>query len=565
MAAPRSPITQALVNAYPPRSDIRNDEQSLGGQVLNIIGNDIQDLYQQVQSVGKNYFLHTANTKDIDLVYKFQLPQTFTFENTSTNELIPDLQPPEVLGLFDGDWFAIELAEDNDIEAFWYNHIPSRITFETFTADQDFLDEDTNVLPGCILSGMTVADRAFFYGSYGRTLEVPNSIWVEITGGTKYLNIDDQGIPTRGTVIIAGLTSSGETDSETLIFLHDDIQRTIKEWKRIDKIEAYNIYPDTTKIRAFNNRFTRNSVPQLPPKLDWYNLAVDNETKQSIDTFWDVGNPPPYGMPLLQMKQYINSDIRDRVTGFIDKQVIREWSLLINDIFSSIDSVVDIAVEPFSNRIWIVDESNNLWLYDNELSLPNMSVMNIKDYDAMAVISPDTYHPLYSNSVQVELDYIWRRPIIDIVKHRVYVDIPFGSRQSIIDGEMVSYTDNSWITTTLDNRHLRPKDTFSLEQFGDWIFTLETVYTNGVTEIDQRIVSIDTKLAKAGYSLSDLTDQQVVGIDFDASQNMWICTLDGDSVYRKHRITFHTDTMLVDFDNKVLIFKEPYEQIKVTV
>lgn len=560
MPIEKSQITQKLLNEYPEWSDIRNDEQSLGAQFINVVGNKLEDLHIQLKTLGKNYYLTTANQKEIDVVYKMQLPFTKTFELANTDSNNPIYNPPTVSGLINNQWKNIVIASGNNIESFWYEQVPTRINCVEYPIVNIILDESSNNIYSGIAS--LTEDNAPLITISGINIDYPQSqLWVEITKGEQFLNINDQGLATRGSITIQGTTRKGQKDSETLIFIHNEIQQTSKAWSNIEKISINDIQPTNTKLRILQHRFGRTSNPIIPPPTDATNLAVSSSSKEDIDLFWDV-NLNTAGFPVLQLVTWQVDDIKSRVSGLLDTQVIRSFELL-NQNNTNILAPVDIAVEPFSKRVWVAD-SNNLYVYDSLQSLPNMRVLNKKQFDSLSVIEPSRYHITRGESV--ELSYVIRRPVTDVVKHRVYVWDPSGNGFSIVNGAMIPIDlNNTWVyaTSSVTDRSLRAADIFTLNQRGDWLWNLDVEYTNGNFENDQRIISVDSKMAMATFPLSNCKSGSVIeGIDFDSDQNLWVL-VNTSGARSKLKVIPHYDVMIIDYDKKILVLREPYTQVRV--
>lgn len=554
----KAQITQKLLNEYPEWSDVRTDEQSLGAQFINTIGTQLEDLHEQLKTLGLNYYPTTANKKDIDVVYQMQLPLTKTFEVVNTDPNNPIYNPPTVSGLATTGWRNIVTASGNNIESFWYNEVPTRLECVSYPINNIILDDASNNIYSGITSMLEV-DSPLVTAS-GINIDYPKGqLWLEMYNGEQYLNITDQGQATRGMVTIKGTTRKGQADSESIIFIHNEIQRTTKEWSNIETISINDIVTDQAKLRVLQHRFGRTQIPQLPPEVDFTNLTVSAFSKEDIDLFWDI-SVNDFGKPILQLLTWQVDDIKSRVGGLLGTQVIRPFELL-NTNSSNISTPIDIAVEPFSNRLWIAD-ANNLYVYTTEQTLPNMRVLSKKNFDSMSVIEPSTYHLSFGDSVQ--LSYIVRRPISDVNKHRVYVKDPNGITYSILNGAMVlTDPNNAWVFGSPDSRNLRASDIFSLNVRGDWIWNLDVLYSNGASETDQRIISVDSKIALASFALSDyVSNSTIEGIDFDSDQNLWIL-VNTAGVRIKLKVIPHYDVMLIDYDKKILIFREQYSQIRV--
>ncbi len=69
-----SKITTHLQQGFPRWTKVRKDPNSVGAMFLNIFGLQFEDIEFYLQYALDNYFLPTADTKQIDIVYKSSLP-----------------------------------------------------------------------------------------------------------------------------------------------------------------------------------------------------------------------------------------------------------------------------------------------------------------------------------------------------------------------------------------------------------------------------------------------------------------------------------------------------------
>ena len=210
-------------------------------------------------------------------------------------------------------------------------------------------------------------------------------------------------------------------------------------------------------------------------------------------------------------------------------------------------------ISAFSNRVWVCS-SNRLYLFDTDMYYPSMRQMAKKQYDSITSIDPDSYHKVLND--EVELSYLFRRPIKEVARHRVSVKNPSGTRNGIVNSTLVSITSDFWRYGQVDEREMSRPDILQLSIRGDYIFTLETIFVDGTNAIDEAIVSVESKKALVEFNLSFTA----VGLSFDSDQKLWIL----DSANIKHRIDLAYDMMLIDYDQKIIYFREQYEDIKVT-
>lgn len=530
--------TQSLVNSYPKWSKTRNDEQSIGYQFLNSIGGSLDDLIQQSAIIGDNYFLSSANVRDIDLYYRFRLPgdYEFTKEDNDNTELI--YTPPIVSGILNSVQYAIEIAEDNNIESFWYTAVPDRISL------------------GEVVSGQYLIASGFAYLSPLSSLPVsgviypPNKLSITLTSGEQFVYIDDDNRPHGALIQITGESRAGVSITEEISFVENETIKTQHDFSRYDETKILDVRNlESTFVTITSANFQQEDYPTA------YNFSVDLD-KEDQELFWAIGSGYSTNSTL-DLKRHELNDVLLRAQGFDKKYPILRQDLL--NIDENIIQAVDLSVEARSDNLWVVD-SGILYLYSADLPYQDCTLLINKDYDAPSVIEPNSYLVLLGEEVQ--LDYIWARPVQGFIRHRISVIKPDGNKYSIEDGAFVTFhTDSeSWIFGEPRERSIRPTDFFTLDQRGNWVFILEAKYTDDTTSIDKRIITVASQIAKAQFDLRGIgIPHAIQGIDFDSENKMWVL----DSTGGRYEIKRHYDNMLVDFSKKILYFRESYDQIRV--
>lgn len=537
--AEKARSTQGIVNSFPGWSNIRRDEQSIGQQFMNSIGIKIDDIRKQLARVADNYYLSRSIISDIDVYYKVQLPDTYTFTKDDDDDTDFIYTPPSVSGIVGLNTYSVSVAVDNDIESFWYIPAPDRISLEDTVTDDHF-----------IASGFVGSSP--FSPLLASGLHVANHITVTVDNGTEFTGVYENGLARRGIVQIQGFTREGAPITEELVFVHNDTQKTIHEFDRVaaSGLRVYGIEDrDETTIHFSSADFNSEDYAVF------YEL---DETVEGEDMplFWAIGSGTDGSVRTLDLRKYQIDDIELRLEGFTSKDTIVQQELLNA---SGVNIVpLDLTVEPHSDNLWVVD-SGILYVYDNSLPYPDMSLLEGKDYHADAVIEPSSYYIVLGE--EIEIDYIWRRPTRGMSAHRAWVIKPDGTKKSLEGGSEVTYhTDrSSWVFGEPRRRKIRNSEFYTLDQRGDWVFCLETTYTDDSRSIDKRIVNVSSKQPRAQFDLAPLGITTAQGIDFDSEYNLWVMNASGV----KYQINRHHDQMLVDFDRKILYFKEPYDQVQV--
>ena len=531
--------TQGLVNTFPPWANIRTDEQSLGYQLLNSSGAKIDDIREQLIKNTNNFYLPTSVIFDIDCYYSYKLPGNFIFTKEANDGNNFTYTPPTVSGLVDDTYYPVEIADKNNVETFWYSAVPDRLSL------------------GDTLGGEYLVASGFAFQSPlspltpSGILYNPNQLTVTISGGNSYLGMYDNKLLRKTVVQVDGKTRSGIDTVEELIFVHDESVKTIHDYEYTNEFRIYGVEdPDEAFVTITAAGF---NMPDKPVSFD---LCV-TDNKDEMPLFWNLGHGEDPSVPTLDLCKYEADELEIRLDGFINKFPYIQQELLDENGNNYVPQ--DIVPEPHTNNIWVTS-STKLYLYDGKLPYPDMSALDGKQYDAASIIKPSSYWVVKGDDV--ELNYVWVRPTTGLVRHRVWVQKPDGTKKSLEDGIEVTYhtDDDSWIFGEPVKRAIRGTEIYTLDQRGDYIYSLEVKYTDDTTSLDKRIVSVLFLQPLGEWSLTDIgITNPVRGVDIDSDGRLWVL----DNTETRYSINRHYDRMLVDFAKKTLYFRENYNQVRV--
>ena len=276
-----------------------------------------------------------------------------------------------------------------------------------------------------------------------------------------------------------------------------------------------------------------------------------------VPNSWSLNNSATLGYQILKRERYDFTQWDLRSAGYVSRSSLVDFEVLNEHSHTII--LLDIIAEPHSDRLWGVT-ADTLYCYDANIPYPDTSNILERNYDAMCRIEPSSYY--IARGEEIELSFIWRRPVTGIVKHRAWVEKPDGTKYSLLDGSEATYTTgvDSWAWGEPFNRNLRTPETYTLSQRGEYIYSLEVSYTDETSSIDQRVIVVPTKVPLMEYSLSSLgVYRPVNGIDIDSENKIWVL----NDQNGKHEITPHWDLMLIDYKNKVVYFREDYDQVRI--
>ena len=529
----KSPITRELVNTFPPWSRTRYDEESVGFTLLNVFAQPMENMQKQLIRTKANYYLSTVNLDEIDITYRLSLPTDFEFGVDNTDPFNPSSAVPVVSGLVDEVWYDIELAEENDLEAFWYKAVPSRAS----------LEETVSGISDVLLS--TTVGSLPVTGIWNHHLD-GGYIWVECTGGTTYIQYTDNDL-FRGRVVLKGITRKGTEETESMIFPWDMKQRSRKEWERITYIGAFN-------IESGVNVEIRSSDFNAPEYLSPWNLRY-SEARNKIDEFWQLDTSSG---TTLDRVEYITDEWQQLVDGLVDKQVIESWEL----VSSSLNQVsgVDMAIQPFSDRVWVISNDKSLYCYDLSEEIANdISLLKDKTPGSHVQIEVEKHNVVLGEDIII---LPWHaRPLKEINRYRIWYQTPSGNKYGLLNGSQVAYSSNFWVVSTEDtiSRTVENLITVPATERGEYLFVIEVRFIDGEEQTEKTLIRVNYKVPLTSIDLSSNMSEDPIGIEFDSDHKLWI---KGQTKY--YHFDLHTDIMLVDYANKIIYFKEEYEEVGVS-
>lgn len=528
----KSVVTQELQNAFPERSKVRSDDQSVGHSILNVIGLSAEALFTELFRAYDNMYLTTANVGEIDLTYRVQLPESYDFDTDRPDSVQPVPVAPTVSGLFDGTWYEVNEVTTGAVKDFWYEAIPTRVTSsETATSV-------VNLLVDASSNEATVSGELELFTS--------NRVYVKVEG-TQFFDVEAAALP-RARIRITGITWKGTEETEDLIFLFNSTRPSNKIWSTITRVDFID-FPQEANIKIY-------AAPlNLSEYLDPYNdIQQQKDSRSNLPVFWRIGTTEQ-DISYLELSRYRMPLLTDLLQNQTDLIEVRRWELL--DSEGAPITPIDIMPIPYSKRVWVVT-STDLYLYDLDMNLPDLQRLTRKTSGSNSKIELSNDYALRDEDVEVSI--VLARPIKTVIKHRVSITYPDGQLlylvgDDLLDPDDVSDSEDFWDFDVQDERQIRPSIVMTFEDLGEHLITLEVQYLDSTIDVDQRILTIDSKEPLFTSQL----DTTVSGIAIDHLQNLILATTSGTAL----TIVPHYDIMLVDFNNKQLVFREEYEQVKV--
>jgi hypothetical protein len=529
----KSRVTQELANAFPDWAKLRSDDQSVGKSLLNVFGIHLETLETEIARGYDNMYLSTAYVGEIDQLYKLELPSTYEFATNNANNLSPIILSPTISGLVDSTWYAVTEVENGSIRELWYDALPSRISEVTSFDIDNYL----------VASGLSTDVELMLVGS---GLDLDNVLTVVVEGEQQVI-IDADGEVQRSKVRITGETWKETNETEDVVFLFNDSKQTFKAWNLITKVEPVNFVSDSA-INVYSHRFNQ------PRYLDTFeSMSQFDDSRENLPCFWALSENQE-GYSVLELQRFTTQKAVHLLTQRPEYIDVRRWELLNEDDEEL--EILDIAQLPYQQKLLAITE-DTLYIYDTLQELPNLKVLTEKTSNALVDIYVSSDYN--SRSDNVEVACLFQRPIKTIIRHRLKIEYPDGSTFGILaDGTLVPTNSDYWVREETSDRFIRPSIFIELDDVGQHNLTLECVYLDETTDIAQRAILVLAKNPLATYDLTSITDA-AVGIDVD-HQNRVLILDSGNTV---HQVMFRYDFGIIDYENKEILFRENYDEVKV--
>jgi hypothetical protein len=559
----RSWATQRIANRLPPWSDARVLPFSVLQQIINPMASEIEDLYQYVSDGNKNRALTTANLSLMDVAYVLRLPNDFEFGTDDTNIQNQTYIAPAAKVVIDGSDVFLEAT--STIDDFWDNALPTRAVHGS---------TEKRIPVRVVLDEVALGD---LFDEVPGEITHPTRLVVTVSGCETFVDLSRR--TESSFLVFTGTTERGLEETELLVVPYNGVFLTKKIWKILTSVQSYGLQPETGIVSVDCFAFNKGR------EVDKYQIYVTPHAEKLM--YHKLGSREfVEGTYSIHQQTTVTADtLGDLYSGNDVLEVVREVELLYegNNI-----TLRDMAIQPFTGRIFGL-ASDAIYIFDQYGNLPDCRGLGAKTAGASMVIETDKYD--YIRGETATLRPYWRKPSKKIYRNRWSVQKPDGTVAYIdIEGTESSDASGAWITNlTYMELAFGPFESLAgdvdtqrfdyvLTQRGTYLFILETLFSDGTVEKD--IVPLHTHYKEATKKL-DLPLQLAEGdgIAFDADQRLWILRQTGDGdpydlpyAYAQqynmtgcaYEVRLATDTMLVDFKNKIIYLHEEYNSVDVT-
>jgi hypothetical protein len=537
----RSWVTQRLANRLPPWSKARKLAQSVFQQLLEPIGQDMEDAYWWANYNVGNYLLNTSDTNQLSGLYRLNLPPTFEWETRHDADSVIYLTPTSVRGNTSSGWITLTQAENNSLEEFWYG-VPTRISY----AGESY--QYLPVLPTTAVTALSSASLVY--------PSVPGKLWITLSNnGSSVKNY--KGRVVRSYVELTGRDIYGIENSEIIYFGFNGTVQTKLAWSEISSVTT-NYIDDVSYLRIDWLDVGRTDY------IDYNGLYVSRDREKL--RFFSLADQS-YGSAL-QYKVFS----ADNLVLVEDGEDVKHAEYEVELVDTSGANINALSLCPWPKRRWIVvADGSDLHFFVP--ALKSETLESISEGTVEAVVQIELAEEWSYKGATVTLDYNMKRPFVRVLRTRWSVEKPDGTRVGISpDGSEITYSSSGWVTHpegTIFNKVGFQGDyiDYTLTSRGRYVFYLESMITDLLSREGQTKPTehTDVRILHSSYDTAEasLTLPTSVGtgstITFDPYNRPWIINSAGTA----YRLNFHYDKYLADFAGKAVIVREEYTNLEV--
>jgi hypothetical protein len=532
--------TQQLANYLPDWSKARYDKFSNFQQFLNPIAGVLERVDNKIVNDFLNTFPKTSNYNEMSLLHKVELSNGVDLNVVTTEDGSSLIVPPEIIATDGITKFYPKPEFNNDINSFYYNKLPDRL-------------DGTKIK----LSSNEIVSRR----PIGNTKNIINvdmerhgSFCFRAINGTIFSRLNNTKTSIEFlTCRIKGLSVYGTRQEEEIIVVSNENYFSTKRWSKIESVEFLFI-PESLGA-DFEITYLKEPETLVEDLFRYYD--IEGNTFQSL---WRLNNYS-YGSTLSQLVP-VYADGDDEISAPDQRNEIKEYELLDVDGQTHI-TAKDIATDPFSTLMYVAN-NEYLWVFDKReeyaksvKKLPNQQ----GDVDFLIELSTDETGRANSEK---EISFSGVQKVIGktISRYRFKMRKPDGTLEYIKpDGQLTQDQEEATVILgTGATQLITEQITVLLTDPGEYIISLEAVYSGGGGSIDSAIVKINTKSALSKYKLERLTlGAEVTHLAYDHDGGLKVKTADNFL----HTLIPVRDNVLIDYENLEFYFNRGYDEVEI--
>lgn len=545
-------LSQKLANYYPSWARGRQDRQSVLQYFANPIANELQEVLRRTRIALNNGTLSTTDMYDIDIVYETKLGLNFDFQYDTSDYQIPKLIFPTVTVEIDTVPTAIDNAEGNTLDNFWYNAAPTRLTI-----DATSLPYSQVLLESSLVTGS--------FDTFNDPYE-PGYLYVTISDATVFIN---ESTREEGYVRISGINRQGLQDYENVSFLFNMTKRTVKEWKSISTVEVININLGSDpkiKIDALDFNHSHYSYSdelyydELGPKDLFIRPATIGGEAHLEYLIYNISQQEDLYAGDLYLHEQVNNTI---------KLTTIDTVRLLSSSEGTIGALLDVALQDNRYKAYVLSDDGKLRIYNTRNNYIDSNVLRERTPDVKTAIDIDS--DMVTNGDTVKLKPHRHTGTNKIIKYKWDIEKPNGTKSTFKFNATTGVFDEIAYATNADSsawsinpyEHTSPYDfsyktlEYAIDSYGGHIVTLNTMYDDGNIDIDIRALQ-----SKSIVPIAEITCGVANPVGISINSDGEICII--DNVDDVHKIDLYYDYTMIDIENKIVYTREEYDDIQVT-
>lgn len=532
------PQTQAFANYTPEWARSRYDKYSNFQQLINPSCRFMQEMQDSLYAQTSSYYVQTSNLNELATLYKVELGGDFEFQTIVLDDGTRLQIPPEVSTIKDITKYEPNAEYTNDIKDFYYNKLPSRLDETKIKIDTLLIYPKTLATEKKIILNKTLIRE----GKFCLLIEDSKQF-------TQLINNDFRFVYCR----VTGISRENKRQVEDILIIDNDTYYSTKLWKEIESVQFVNL-PEESNLH-FSLDHARIPGSYIPDSF--LDVSISDTEKSS---FWKLGET--LNGSILQQWVLLEVDPDDIISSLGQKDLIKEFELMDIDGVTNLN-LLEVDVDKFSNWLYGIDQ-NYFYIFDKREAYSDIVKMMpeingtadfILNIDADELGRGDSGKTIGINCIQ-------KSPTKELAQFRLSITRPDSTVEYIMENNDISTDKLTSYNVVKSNtfQYIGSTLFYDLDIPGDYLVKLESVYRDGSTGIDAKIIRIHKKVALAKYKLERIFgDASIVRMFVDFDHQIKIL----DSNNELHTIRFARDNMLIDYSNSILYFSEEYDEVEV--
>jgi hypothetical protein len=500
------------------------------------LGEEIQRTLKGLIEERYNGNLSTANIWLLDTIYEAELPANMSFGTQEDADGEIQYGVPTVHAVINGVETEINIAEENNIETFWYDCLPTRIE-----------DGETSYVYNKVVDASRIDDLGTL--SPGSVL-LSGHLYITISNNSSWEAESKNRVYFSKIILDGTLRKDVEEFTEAVPIRYNSTFRTLNQWDSITSLTSAYLSDDAI--------ITIEPLPLAASSyLDKRNIHVPSDGEERFQ-FIRLGTRS-WGSSLV-VESYTSADMETVRLGYEEREALYEIELL-DDNGNNVNLN---ALVPQPNTDFVFGISNTkFYVYDMGLPYPDLDNLSGESQDTRIEIGADRW--TYSRG---ETAKIWTRL-------HSFANVPTSTRWTVtlpddssyymgVDGSLWATTTDAWIDNDKWDEDVWDGHNIdiTLTQAGTYTFELEAKYydkTSGETSTRSSKMVILVPSINPEQELSlPASLQNCTNMAFDSDGQLWL--YDGTRI---HKTNLYYDYFMADYERRKILLREQYSLIKV--